>query len=122
MTDLRFLVNGVDFSRLVHKNGIRTYMDPVFDGQITTLAGVRKAALRRYRAILHVTLNDLEQSESAKLSRALLAWPLEITYFNLQRNEEVTQTMRLEGYPRERLLQDGGENWLSGTTLKFEQE
>lgn len=122
MTDLSFEINGVSFARLVHKNGIRTYLEPVYAGQVTTLDGVRRAALKRYRAALHVTLNDLDEVDSAALCAALLADPLEVTYFSWQRNATVTQTMRLEPYAREQLMRDGGVRVLAGVTLKFEQD
>ena len=122
MTDLKFEVNGVSFARLVHKNGIRTYLEPIYSGQITTLDGVRKAALLRYRGLLHVTLNDLDEADSARLCAALLAEPLVITYFSFQRNMEVTEQMRLESYAREQLMRDGGTRVLAGVTLKFEQD
>lgn len=122
MTDLKFEVNGVSFASLVHKNGIRTYLEPVYSGQITTLDGVRKAALVRYRGLLHVTLNDLDEADSASLCAALLAEPLVITYFSFQRGAEVTEQMRLESFAREQLMRDGGTRVLAGVTLKFEQD
>lgn len=122
MTDLKFEVNGVSFAHLVHKNGIRTYLTPVYSGEITTLNGVRKAALLRYRGELHVTLNDLDEDDSADLCAALLAEPLQIGYFSFQRNTEVTEQMRLEPYAREQLMRDAGTRVLAGVTLKFEQD
>lgn len=122
MTDLKFEVNGVSFARLVHKNGYRTYLDPVYSGEVTTLDGVRKAALKRYRGTLHVTLNDLDEDDSAQLCAALLADPLEVTYHSFQRNADVTERMWLEGYAREQLMRDAGTRVLAGVTLKFEQE
>ena len=122
MTDLTFEVNGQDFSALVHKDGIRTYLDPVYSGEITTLAKVRRRSLKRYRGVLHVTLNDLEEKESTALCAALMAYPLQVTYYSLQRRRVVTESMSLEPYALEQLLQDAGERWLAGVTLKFEQD
>jgi len=122
MTDWKFEINGVSFADLVHKNGIRTYLEPVYSGEITTLDGVRKAALQRYRGGLHVTLNDLDEADSARLCAALLAEPLVVTYFSFQRSAEVTQTMRLEPFAREQLMRDAGTRVLAGVTLKFEQD
>ena len=122
MTDLTFKVNGQDFSALVHKNGIRTYLDPVYSREITTLNKVRRRILRRYRGILHVTLNDLEDKEVSRLYAALMSWPLEVTYYSFQRQKVVTETMSLEPYAAAQLLKSQNERWLSGVTLEFEQE
>ena len=122
MTDLTFKVNGQDFSALVHKDGIRTYLEPVYSGEITNLAKVRRRALKRYRGVLHVTLNDLEESQSKALCAALLLEPLSISYYSFQRGRVVTETMALDPFAREQLLQDAGERWIAGVTLKFEQD
>lgn len=121
MTDLKFLINGQDFSALVHKNGYRTYLDPVYSGEITTLDGVRRAALLRYRGRLHIILNDLDEEDSARLCAALLADPITVTYHSFQRNTDVTQSMWLDPFARELLMQDAGTRVLAGVTLKFEQ-
>lgn len=122
MTDLRFRINGQDFAALVNKNGYRTFLDPVYSGEITTLDGTRRAALLRYRGRLHVTLNDLEESESAALCAALLQEPLTVEYYSFQRRSNVVQQMRVEPYARAQLLRDAGERWISGVMLKFEQD
>ena len=122
MTDLAFKVNGQDFSALVHKNGIRTYLEPIYSGEITTLAKVRRRVLRRWRGVLHVTLNDLEETQSAQLCAALMNDPLSVTYYSYQRRSVVTENMSLEPYSREQILRDAGERWLAGVTLKFEQD
>lgn len=122
MTDLTFEVNGQDFSALVHKNGIRTFLEPVYSGEITTLAKVRRRAFKRWRGILHVTLNDLEEKDSARLCQALLNYPLTVRYYCWQRQQVVSEVMSLDPYAREQLLRDAGERWLAGVTLKFEQD
>lgn len=122
MTDLTFKVNGQDFSSLVHKNGIRTYLEPVYSGEITTLDKVRRRALKRRRGILHVTLNDLEESDAEDLCAALMLDPLRVTYYSFQRRQHVTELMSLSPYALEQLLQDGESRILSGVTLKFEQD
>ena len=121
MTDLTFEVNGRDFSALVHKNGIRTHLEPVYSGEITTLAKVRRQALKRWRGILHVTLNDLAEKDSAALCQALMEWPLTVRYYSWQRRQVVSENMTLDPFAREQLLRDAGERWVSGVTLKFEQ-
>lgn len=122
MTDLTFEVNGTDFSALVHKNGIRTYLEPVYSGEITTLAKVRRRSLKRWRGILHVTLNDLAEKDSAALCAALMAYPLQVRYYCWQRRQVVTEAMSLDPFAREQLLRDAGERWIAGVTLKFEQD
>lgn len=122
MTDLTFKVNGQDFSALVHKNGIRTYLEPVYSGEITTLDKVRRRTLKRRRGILHVTLNDLEENEAEDLCAALMLEPLSVTYYSFQRRQQVTEIMSLSPYALEQLLMDGGSRILSGVTLKFEQD
>ena len=122
MTDHKFTVNGQDFSALVHKNGIRTYLEPVYSGEMTTLSGVRRRAVRRYRGLLHVVLNDIPGQQSAALCAALLQEPLTIGYHSFQRGRDVYETMTLEPFARQRLLRDAGEDWMAGVTLKFEQE
>lgn len=122
MTDLTFKVNGQDFSALVYKNGIRTYLEPIYSGEIITLDKVRRRALKRYRGVLHVTLNDLEEKQSSALCAALLADRLDVSYYSFQRGQVVTETMSLEPFAREQILQDAGERWLAGVTLKFEQD
>lgn len=122
MTDLTFKINGQDFSALVHKNGYRTYLDPVYSGEITTLDGVRRAALLRRRGRLHITLNDLDEEDSARLCAALLAEPVSVTYHSFQRDADVTEQMRLDPYAREMLMRDAGTRVLAGGTLKFEQD
>lgn len=122
MTDLRFKINGQDFAALVYKNGYRTFLDPVYSGEITTLDGVRRAALLRYRGRLHVTLNDLDESESAELCAALLQEPLRVEYYSFQRRANVTQQMRVEPFARAQLMNDAGTRVLAGVTLKFEQD
>lgn len=122
MTDLTFKVNGKDFSHLVHKNGIRTYLEPVYSGEITTLDKVRRRVLKRYRGGVHVTLNDVEASQSAELCAELVKVPVTIGYYSFQRAKYVEESMTLDSFARERLLKDAGEDWIAGVTMKFEQE
>ena len=121
MTDLAFSINGVDFRSAVNKNGYKTFLPPVYGAEMTTLSGVRVRPVQRYRGELHVVLNDLEAAQAAQLGLALLADPLQVTYFSFQRGKTVTETMQLENYALAQLLKDGGERWLTGVTLKFEQ-
>ena len=122
MTDLTFKINGQDFSALVHKNGIRTFLEPVYSGEIITLDKVRRRALKRFRGILHVTLNDLEETESARLCAALTDHPLQVQYYCWQTRQVVTQYMSVEPFAREQLLRDAGERWIAGVTLQFEED
>lgn len=122
MTDRPFSVNGVDFRALVHENGIRTYLEPVYSKEITNLAKVRRRVLVRYRGVAHVPLNDLEESDVDALCAELTKPPLTVTYYSRQRRRVVTETMSLDPYVLEQLLQDAGERWIAGVTLKFEQD
>ena len=122
MTDLTFTVNGKDFSALVHRDGIKTFLEPVYSSEITTLNKIRRRMLVRYRGVVHIKLNDLEQGESEELCAELMKWPLVIGYYSFQRRRVVTETMSLDPYAVVQLFRNEDERWLSGTTLKFEQE
>ena len=65
MTDLPFALNGIDFRSAVNKNSYKTFLEPVYAGEMETLGKVRIRPLKRYRGGLHVGLNDLEENESA---------------------------------------------------------
>lgn len=121
MIDLPFALNGIDFRSAVNKNSYKTFLEPVYAGEMETLGKVRIRPLKRYRGGLHVGLNDLEENESARMSAELMRDPVTVTYYSFQRRRTVTETMQLEPYARAQLLQDGGERWLEGVTLKFEQ-
>ena len=121
MTRYPFKLNGVDFSDVVHCFGYESYRLPVFAAQWEDLSGVSHETLLRTRGVLRIPLNDLEQSRSAVLCRALRQRPLTVTYWNFDYDMEVQEVMRVESVPRRLLLEDGAESWIEGETLNFTQ-
>jgi hypothetical protein len=122
MTDLPFLLNGVDFSARVKNTGYTTDRVPVFAKQYTDLNLVSHDVIGRYRDTLKVTLNPMTEAEAETLCRALLVTPLKVTFRSAQTGQTKTDAMRCVTAPAELALTSLGVRYYNvGTTLTFEQ-
>lgn len=116
-----FLLNGVDFSDVIHKYGYTTDRTPVYSAQWVDLSGVTHSVKLREKGQLSVTLNDIEAERSLELCRHLRKPDLQVTYHSFQTGETVSERMRIDSMPRSLLMIDGTTPIHAGVTLDFEQ-
>lgn len=69
-----------------------------------------------------MTLNPMTAEESAALTAALMATPLQVTYHSFQLGHDVTEEMQITSMPRRFALKNGsGTRWLHEDVLSFQQ-
>lgn len=122
MTTLPFTVNGVDFSSLVTKRQYKTNRIPVIGTKYTDLAKIDHTTIARYKGYLEVSLNPLSPSQAEDLYEQLLNAPCEVTYYNFQLQQTVTELMipAFEGLQDAKQRESG--HWLSNSTVNFTEE
>ena len=116
-----FKINNVDYSSVIQEYGYATSYDPIYGDSMTSLNGIEYTAVLRYRGTLTLKIKPLEGTTLATLTSALSAGILEITYTCLQRNLDVTASMRLDTNSAELLLKNTSHKWLGNTQLTFTQ-
>ena len=121
MTQFPFLINGVDFSDVVHRRGYATNREPVYAAAWTDLSGYSHRPVLRTRGTLAIQLNDLKNERSQELCQALLEQPLRVTYWSFNLGRQVTESMEITSVPRQLLLVAAGQPWIAGATLNFTQ-
>ena len=122
MTDLPFLINGIDFAALVNKKGYTTGMAPVLAASFTDLAGVDTEIISRWRSTLTAPLNHLTDSQVLSLSEQLMKPTVQVTYYSVQLGATVTHEMKCLTLQNENDFTTRGIRWWDGGTLSFEQK
>lgn len=122
MTKFPFKLNGVDFSRLVHKYGYQTQRSPVYASRYEDLDGRTHSVVGRWIGDLTIQLNDIPAADAASIGAALLDAPLDVTYYSFQQGREVTERMMLEDMPMALKLATATTDWIGSLTLKFKEE
>ena len=114
-----FKINNVDYSGYLQKYGYSTSYDPVYSDSMMALNGVEYVAVPRYRGTLSVVIKPVEGTALSTLTTALSAGILEITYTCLQRNYDVTASMRLDTNSAELVLKNASHAYLGNIQLNF---
>lgn len=121
MTKYRFTVNGKDFSDLVEKYGYETALIPVFTRSVTTLDKVEHTKMVRQRGQLNLQLNPVMEQRIKELTAELSSMPVSIGYHNFQLGADVTQIMKTEGIRSGIALITQSGDWLTGTSVTFDE-
>lgn len=122
MTELPFLINGVDFVGLVYKKRYTTGKKPVIAASFTDLAGVDTEIISRWKSTLTVPLNHLTDEQVRTLSEQLMQPTVLVTYYNAQSGAVVTHDMKCLTLQNENDFTARGIRWWNGGTLSFEQK
>ncbi len=122
MTELPFLINGIDFSGLVYKKRYSTGKTPVIATSFTDLAGVDTEIISRWKSTLTVPLNHLTDDQVQALSTELMKPTVLVTYYNAQAAAEVTHEMKCLTLENENDFTARGTRWWDGGSLSFEQK
>lgn len=122
MTDLRFKVNGHDYSSMVTVREYKTNKIPVEGTSYVSLDKYNHTTIARYRGYLEVQINPQSPTELASFYDDLLNAPCEVQYWSFQSQSNVTETMM----PSFSALQDakdrGDGHWVREYTISFTQE
>ena len=122
MTKYPFKLNGVDFSRLVHKYGYETQRSPVYASRYEDLDGRTHSVVGRWCGGLTIQLNDIPATDAADLGAELLKAPLDVTYYSFQLKREVTERMMIGDYPLALKLATARADWMAAVVLEFKEE
>lgn len=122
MTELPFLINGVDFIGLVYKKQYTTGKEPVIAASFTDLAGIDTEIVSRWRSTLTVTLNHLTDEQTAELSAQLTKPTVTVTYYNAQAGEVCVHEMKCLTLENANDFTARGTRWWDGGTLDFIQK
>ena len=122
MTDLTFLINTKDFSKMVEKGSYTTELIPVIGAKYTDLDRVDHTTVVRFRGVLSVVLNPSSPADLKKLWDELALAPCSVKYHSFQKNTDVTQTMM----PSLEAIQDAAKrssgHWGRKVKLTFTEE
>lgn len=113
---MTFTINGTDFSGLITKYGYATAYNPVYAQNVITMDGVEHLAYLRHKGSLTITLRPLTGAELSTLTAKLATGIMEIQYTCLQRNLDVTATMKLDGGDSAEVVLRNASRMLSGNT------
>jgi len=119
MTKYPFLLNGVDFSHLIHFRSYQTDRQPVFSNTYTDLDGVDHYVVSRWRGFANMSTNDMKVEDAAALSAELMKWPLRVTYYSFQLEKVVTETMTFTKFPLPHKLSTSRADWVGAVALNF---
>lgn len=122
MTDLPFLINGVDFIGLVYKKRYTTGKEPVIAASFTDLAGEDTEIISRWRSTLTVQLNHLTDEQVRAISEQLMKPVVQVTYYNAQSGATVTHEMKCLTLQNANDFAARGIRWWDGGTLSFIQK
>ena len=122
MVSFTFKVNNVDYSGMIERDSYETSLSPVYGETITTMDGIGHTAVLRLRGEVSFKLNPSTSAKTAAFAADLLNAPVEVKYHCLQRNQDVTVQMVLDGVSAQFLSRClyGGASWnqLESITLK----
>lgn len=116
---MTFKINNTDCSGYITKYGYGTTYNPVFSESIVTLDGVEHVAVKRYKGTLTVTLRPLTGAQWATLSALLAAGILTVQYTCIQRNMDVTASMKLDNISANTVLKNASRTLFGDTQLTF---
>lgn len=123
MTELPFLINGIDFISLVYKKRYTTGKKPVVSASFTDLGGVDTEIVSRWKSTASVPLNHLTNEQVQALSEQLMKPAVLVTYYNAQDGAVVTHEMKCITLSNENdFISNRGVRWWDGGTLSFEQK
>lgn len=122
MTNLPFLINGIDFISLVYKKRYTTGKIPVIAASFTDLGGVDTEIVSRWKSTLIVPLNHLTDEQVSILSEQLMKPTVLVTYYNAQDGTIVTHEMKCLTIQNGNDFTARGIRWWDGGTLSFEQK
>lgn len=122
MTDLKFEINGVDFSDIVTKRSYETSLDPVIGSQWVDLDKVRHTKVSRYRGGLMIEVNPSLTGRTAEFCAVLMSAPVLVDYHNFQRGTDVQERMMPDLPTLRDALKLGDKRWLRASEIIFTQE
>lgn len=93
MTELKFKINGTDYSGLVTKGKYATRKSPVIGSQYTDLNKVSHVTIKRYIGEVSVQINTAKESIVTALCQDLMDAPCTVQYHSFQDGADRTATM-----------------------------
>lgn len=115
-------IGGTDFSSAIQTYGYSTEYNPVVGSKITTMDGKDHVSFVRWKGKLHMTVNPLENDDMAALVAAIQSYgAVEITYYCLQRNENVTAWMVPTALTAALVLHNASRDLIGDMKLDFEE-
>lgn len=123
MVSLTFKVNNVDYSGMIERDSYETSLSPVYGETITTMDGIGHTAVLRFRGELSFKLNPSTAAATAAFVTDLLNAPVDVQYHCLQRNQDVSAQMVLDGVSAAYLSRClyGGASWNQIDSIKLKE-
>ena len=118
---MTFTIGGTDFSSYITKYGYATAYTPIYFDSVTTMDGVEHVAVIRYGGALTVQLRPLTALQWATLKGKLTDGILTVKYTCLQRNQDVTASMKLDTMSAELVLQNASRSLYGNAELAFNE-
>lgn len=116
---MTFKINNIDCSGYITRYGYGTTYNPVFSESVVTMDGVEHVTVKRYKGTLTVTLRPLTGTQWATLSALLATGILTVQYTCIQRNTDVTASMKLDNISADMVLKNATRTLYGDTQLTF---